>query len=124
MSIVRPGLVYGPRDTNSFARFARLIEQGKMVMDGTVFHVAEHRCLSITSYYSDLDWFRKVASDRRLDVLVTYRTAEMPHLQVQGPKSREVLGPIDLEKLRQLEGQFGIPKLDLEKTGKGKSHNE
>jgi len=35
-----------------------------------------------------------------------------------------ILGPIDLEKLSQLEGQFGIPKLDLEKTGKGKSHNE
>lgn len=35
-----------------------------------------------------------------------------------------IVGPIDLEKLRQLEGQFGIPKLDLEKTGKGKSHNE
>ena len=31
-----------------------------------------------------------------------------------------IVGPIDLEKLRQLEGQFGIPKLDLEKTGKGK----
>jgi len=35
-----------------------------------------------------------------------------------------ILGPIDLEKLSRLEGQFGIPKLDLEKTGKGKSHNE
>ena len=35
-----------------------------------------------------------------------------------------IIGPIDLEKLRQLEGQFGIPKLDLEKIGKGKAHNE
>nr|MDQ3011177.1 DUF4252 domain-containing protein [Acidobacteriota bacterium] len=35
-----------------------------------------------------------------------------------------IVGPIDLEKLRQLEGQFGIPYLDLEKTGKGKSRNE
>ena len=35
-----------------------------------------------------------------------------------------IVGPIDLEKLRQLEGQFGIPKLDLEKTGKGKPRNE
>ncbi len=26
-----------------------------------------------------------------------------------------IMGPIDLEKLRQLEGQFGIPKLDLKK---------
>lgn len=35
-----------------------------------------------------------------------------------------IVGPIDLEKLRQLEGQFGIPKLDLEKTGKGKTRND
>jgi hypothetical protein len=27
-----------------------------------------------------------------------------------------ILGPIDLEKLSQLQGQFGIPKLDLEKS--------
>ncbi len=35
-----------------------------------------------------------------------------------------VIGPIDLEKIRQLEGQLGIPKLDLEKGGKGKTRNE
>ncbi len=27
-----------------------------------------------------------------------------------------IVGPIDLEKLSQLEGQFGIPKLDLDKS--------
>jgi nucleoside-diphosphate-sugar epimerase len=35
VSIVRPGLVYGPRDTNSFGRFARLVEQSKMVIIGS-----------------------------------------------------------------------------------------
>ena len=35
VSIVRPGLIYGPRDTNSFGRFARLVEQGKMVVIGS-----------------------------------------------------------------------------------------
>lgn len=69
-------------------------EQGKMVMDGTVFHVAEHHCLSVTSYDSDLEWYRGVASDRGLDVAIEDRTAQMPHLQVQGPKAREVLAPI------------------------------
>ncbi len=34
VTIVRPGLVYGPRDTGSFGRFATLIEQGKMVVIG------------------------------------------------------------------------------------------
>ena len=34
VTIVRPGLVYGPHDTGSFGRFATLIEQGKMVVIG------------------------------------------------------------------------------------------
>lgn len=35
VTIVRPGLVYGPRDANAFARFARLIEQGRMPIIGS-----------------------------------------------------------------------------------------
>jgi aminomethyltransferase len=69
-------------------------EDGKMIMDGTVFHVADGHCFSITSYDSDLDWFRKVAAERELEVELKDVTAEMPHLQVQGPLAREVLGPI------------------------------
>lgn len=34
-----------------------------------------------------------------------------------------VVGPIDVEKLSQLEGRFGIPRLDLEQIG-GKPSNE
>ena len=78
--------------------------EGKMVMDGTVFRLADDHCLSITSYDSDLAWFQQVAADRGLQVTVEDRTAEMPHLQVQGPKARDVLGPItegvDLSTLR------------------------
>jgi aminomethyltransferase len=69
-------------------------EQGKMLMDGTVFKLAEDHLFSITSYDSDLEWFRKVGADHGLDVTVEDVTAQMPHLQVQGPKAREVLGPI------------------------------
>src|SRR5579875_3580566 len=69
-------------------------EQGQMVMDGTVFNLGDDHCLSITSYDSDLEWLRGVAAERELDVEITDRTAEMPHLQVQGPLAREVLGPI------------------------------
>jgi aminomethyltransferase len=79
-------------------------EQGKMIMDGTVFHVAPEHCFSITSYDSDLDHFRQVASDRGLDVELKDVTAEMPHLQVQGPLARDVLRPItsgaDVDSLR------------------------
>jgi aminomethyltransferase len=79
-------------------------EDGKMIMDGTVFHVAEGHCFSITSYDSDLDWYKKVASDHGFDVELKDVTDEMPHLQVQGPKARDVLGPItegtDINSLR------------------------
>jgi aminomethyltransferase len=67
---------------------------GKMVMDGTVFKYADDHCFSVTSYDSDLEHIRAVASDRGLDVAVEDVTAAMPHLQVQGPLAREVLGPI------------------------------
>ena len=79
-------------------------EDGKMIMDGTVFRMADDHCLSITSYDSDLAWFRTVADQRSFEVEVDDRTPQMPHLQVQGPKVREVLGPItegaDLGALR------------------------
>lgn len=35
VTIVRPGWIYGPRDTASFARFARMTEKGQMVMVGS-----------------------------------------------------------------------------------------
>jgi aminomethyltransferase len=69
-------------------------EQGLMVMDGTIFKYADDHCFSITSYDSDLEHFRNVAADRGLDVQVEDVTDAMPHLQVQGPLAREVLGPI------------------------------
>jgi aminomethyltransferase len=79
-------------------------DDGKMVMDGTIFHVAKDHCFSITSYDSDLEWFRKVASDRGLAVELKDVTDDMPHLQVQGPLARDVLRPItegaDIDTLR------------------------
>src|SRR5262245_8073940 len=35
-----------------------------------------------------------------------------------------IIGPIDLEKVRQLEGQLGIPRFDLEGGGKGRTRNK
>ena len=79
-------------------------EQGKMVMDGTVFRIAADHCMSVTSYDSDLAWYRQVCADRGLDVDVQDVTAASPHLQVQGPLAREVLRPItrgaDVDSLR------------------------
>ena len=79
-------------------------ENGQMIIDGTVFRLAEDRCMSITSYDSDLDWFKSVAADRGLDVELRDITEETPHFQVQGPLARDVLAPItegaDLTGLR------------------------
>jgi aminomethyltransferase len=79
-------------------------EDGRMIMDGTIFKYSDDHCFSITSYDSDLDHFRQVASDRGLDVEVSDVTDDMPHLQVQGPLSRDVLAPItegtDIGELR------------------------
>src|ERR687896_1445492 len=79
-------------------------EDGQMIMDGTIFKLGDDHCFSITSYDSDLDWFRQVASDRGMDVEIEDVTENMPHLQVQGPESRGVLAPIvegvDLQTLR------------------------
>jgi aminomethyltransferase len=79
-------------------------DDGMMIMDGTIFKLADDHCFSITSYDSDLDWYRQVASDRGLSVDIEDVTADMPHLQVQGPKSREILSRItegvDLSRLR------------------------
>jgi aminomethyltransferase len=87
-------------------------EAGMMVMDGTIFKLADDHCFSITSYDSDLDWLRKVAADRGLDVTIEDVTAEMPHLQVQGPKSREILASItegtDLTQLRYFRFVEGV----------------
>jgi 2-alkyl-3-oxoalkanoate reductase len=35
VTIVRPGWIYGPRDTASFARFAQMVEQGRMITIGS-----------------------------------------------------------------------------------------
>jgi nucleoside-diphosphate-sugar epimerase len=35
VTIVRPGWIYGPRDTSSFARIARRVEQGQMITLGS-----------------------------------------------------------------------------------------
>jgi aminomethyltransferase len=100
-------------------------EDGKMIMDGTIFKMANDHCFSITSYDSDLDWYRKVASDRGLDVAVEDVTENMPHLQVQGPKSREILAPItegvDVAELRYFrfvpEAKVGGVRCLFSRTG-------
>jgi Domain of unknown function (DUF4252) len=65
---------------------------------------------------------------QNVDVHIKYQGDNVLGLAILASEPKEltivnIVGPIDLEKLSQLEGQFGIPKLGLEKTGKGKSRN-
>ncbi len=78
-----------------------LDEDGLLVDDGTVFkHSDEHLWVATNgldheAYFAD--------ATKGLDVTVEYIAPELPHLQVQGPRSREALQPLtdaDLGSLR------------------------
>jgi aminomethyltransferase len=65
-------------------------ENGKMVGDGTVFRFADDSAWVITALDSDLDHFQSVVGG--LDVSIQPLTERLPHVQLQGPRSRELLG--------------------------------
>jgi len=66
-----------------------LDENGKMVGDGTVFKFADDHAWVITALDSDLDHFRRHVGG--LDVEITAVTEDLPHVQLQGPRSRDLL---------------------------------
>jgi len=71
---------------------------------------------------------RSKRDGQNVDVHIKYQGDNVLGLAILAAEPKEltvvnIVGPIDLEKLSQLEGQFGIPKLGLEKVGKGKSRN-
>lgn len=69
-------------------------EAGKMLGDGTVFRFAEDHCWLVAApgTDSDLEHFRHVVEG--LDVRIEKRTAELPQLGLNGPRSRELLGSL------------------------------
>ena len=76
-------------------------ENGKMIGDGTVLRFADDACEVITALDSDLDHFREVVAG--LDVTIEDVTREHPHVQLQGPRSRELLAALcarDVHELR------------------------
>ncbi len=62
---------------------------GKMVGDGTVFNFGDDHAWVITALDSDLDHFREVVDG--LTVTIEPITAELPHVQLQGPQARDLL---------------------------------
>jgi aminomethyltransferase len=76
-------------------------EDGKMVGDGTVFKFDDEHAWVITALDSDLEHFKQVAGD--LDVEIEPITPALPHVQLQGPRSRDLLASLcdaDVSALR------------------------
>jgi aminomethyltransferase len=75
-------------------------ENGKMIGDGTVFNFGDERAWVITALDSDLDHFKEVV--RGLDVSIEPITEQLPHVQLQGPRSRDLLTALTTEDLSDL----------------------
>jgi aminomethyltransferase len=75
-------------------------ENGKMVGDGTVFKFTDASCWVITALDSDLDHFADVVAG--LHVEIEPITQKLPHVQLQGPRSREVLAGLTDEDVESL----------------------
>ena len=73
-----------------------------MLGDGVVYRGEDDESVFVvTALESDADHFRQVCS--HLDLEVEERTFEIPHLQLQGPRSRELLSQLtdaDIEGLK------------------------
>jgi aminomethyltransferase len=75
-------------------------ENGKMVGDGTVFKFTDSSCWAITALDSDLDHMQDVVSG--MDVSIQPITEDLPHVQLQGPRSRELLAGLVDEDVESL----------------------
>jgi hypothetical protein len=63
-----------------------------------------------------------------VEVYLLMNGEEIGGLAVLSSEDREltvvnIVGPVDLEKLAKLEGQFGVPELGIEKTKPKKDEN-
>jgi aminomethyltransferase len=84
-------------------------EGGKMLGDGVVFRGDDaKRVLVVTALDTDGDHFRRACAD--LDVEFEEVTFAMPHLQVQGPRSRELLSQMTDADVNGLKYFRWIPK--------------
>jgi aminomethyltransferase len=75
-------------------------EDGKMVGDGTVYKFSDDHAWAITALDADVDHFNEVC--RGLEVSVKPITKEMPHVQLQGPGSRDLLAGLTKADVRGL----------------------
>ena len=75
-------------------------KNGAMVGDGTVYKFSDDHAWAITALDSDLEHF-KTACDG-LKVTIEAITEQMPHVQLQGPASRDLLAGLTEADIRHL----------------------
>ena len=104
-------------------------EHGRMLGDGVAFNTGDETnagILVVTALPSDVDQFRRVAAQQGFDVEILDRTEEWPHVQVQGPKSRDLISALtdfDVESLKYFRFTTepitigGVPGCYLARTG-------
>ena len=92
------------------ARYGAFLgEDGKMLGDGVVYRGDdETNIFVVTALDTDVLHFRRVTS--QFDVEITEHTFEIPHLQVQGPRSRELLSGLTDEDVEGLKYFRFIPR--------------
>jgi aminomethyltransferase len=76
-------------------------EDGLLVDDGTVFKHADDLLWVCTNGLERAEYFAEAT--KGLDVTIEYIAPDLPHLQVQGPRSRDLLRPLvdaDIDSLR------------------------
>jgi aminomethyltransferase len=79
---------------------AFLDEKGRMVDDGTVYKLADDHCWVMTNTSGLTDYFTEAV--RGLDVEFEDITDRMPLIQVQGPRSRELVSKLTDSDLSRL----------------------
>ena len=81
---------------------------GRMVGDGTVFRFDDEHAWVITALDSDLAHFEDVVNG--LDVAIEPITADLPHVQLQGPRSRDLLAGLCETDVRGLGYFHFVPE--------------
>jgi aminomethyltransferase len=71
-----------------------------MVGDGTVFKFTDTSCWVVTALDSDLDHFQNIVDGMQVEIEPI--TEKLPHLQIQGPNSRELLADLTDESVEDL----------------------
>jgi aminomethyltransferase len=102
-------------------------EHGRMLGDGVVFNSGDPSgagILVVTALPSDVDHFRRVTADFGVEILD--RTEAWPHVQVQGPRSRDLIAALtdyDVDGLKYFRFTTepieigGVPGCYLARTG-------